>query len=371
MRYDIAGCASLSVEDSRATTTDWLRVAMDPYPPSVSDGGEGDGGDVSIACVADGDPVAFADIQNPANDSLVTAADSAAFYILARRQRCLLAGLDSGDQVRIDYEPRYPLAGLFRRIVRPALQLSMPARRCVAIHGAAVDLDGTAIAVAGWSESGKTETALALAEEGARFIADKWTVLRSDLSVAPFPISVGVRRWVVKYLPRLRSHLSWSAHAQFLLARSAAAVSSPLRRHPSAVADAVDRVVVLGDRAALRLSQVYAAYGPVDLSVNVPLRAVALLRNASDHDVAVARASPVWAARRLACTAAFERRPLTELYARFAFTRAETNVDRVREVQAREQELLAEMLADVDVLDVRAPFPTDPRRVADAIARAL
>ena len=41
------------------------------------------------------------------------------------------------------------------------------------------------------------------------------------------------------------------------------------------------------------------------------------------------------------------------------------------EVERREEAFLAELLANVCVLNVRAPFPTDPHRVAHAIARWL
>ena len=40
-------------------------------------------------------------------------------------------------------------------------------------------------------------------------------------------------------------------------------------------------------------------------------------------------------------------------------------------VERREEELLAQRLDAVQLLDVRAPFPTDPRVVADAIAACL
>lgn len=366
MRYHIAGCAALSVE-TEGSDSDWIRRAMDPYSPSGADERESD---VMLTCSVAG-RAELPDIQNTANDSVVTAADASGFYLLARRRVCALTGFEPDEPLRLRYQPGYPLGGLFRRVVRPALQLAMPARGCVALHGAAVELDGSAIVVAGWSESGKTETALALAELDGRFVADKWTAVRPDLSVAPFPISVGIRRWAVEYLPRLRDHLPWRARAQLRLAGAASAATLPVRRGTGIVADAAERAVLLGDRAALRLSQVYAAYGQVDTSAGVPLRAVALLRNTSDETVVAEPAKPSWAASRLASSAAFERRPLAELYARRAYARAEATVDPVREAEGRERTLLADMLERVDVLDVRTPFPTDPRPVAEAIMRAL
>jgi hypothetical protein len=341
---------------------------MDPYAPTGPDEHDGD---VIITCSADG-PAELPDVQNTANDSLVTAADASTFYVLARRRVCTLTGLEPDDPLHIRFQPGYPLGGLFRRVVRPALQLAMPARGCLAVHSAAAELDGAAIVVAGWSESGKTETALALAEQSGRFVADKWTVVRPDLSVAPFPISVGIRRWVLKYLPRLHGRLPWPARVQLALAGVAAVATSPVRRGTGVVAEAAERAMALGDRAALRLSQLYEVYGPVDTSAGVPLRVLALLRNTNNSAIAVERATPEWAAVRLASSAAFERRSLAELHARRAYACASAAAgDPVREAKARERELLVDMLARVDVLDVRTPFPTDPRRVAEAIMRAL
>jgi serine kinase of HPr protein (carbohydrate metabolism regulator) len=58
------------------------------------------------------------------------------------------------------------------------MHLGLMRRDAVAVHSAAVEMDGQAVLIAGWSESGKTETALALMEAGARFVSDKRTVLR-------------------------------------------------------------------------------------------------------------------------------------------------------------------------------------------------
>src|SRR3972149_7602933 len=86
------------------------------------------------------------------------------------------------------------------------------------------------IAVAGWSESGKTETALALMEAGAGFLSDKWTLLGHDGELSAFPISVGVRRWVLEYLPTLRRTVTRRSRGPFAAAGAAPRAPDPLGR---------------------------------------------------------------------------------------------------------------------------------------------
>ena len=105
--------------------------------------------------------------------------------------------------------------------MRPVLQLGHVVRGAAVAHSAAVVLDGRAVLVAGWSESGKTETALALMEDGARFLSDKWTVLAPDGTARVFPIGVGVRGWTLAHLPRLDAALGKAARRRLSVAAAA------------------------------------------------------------------------------------------------------------------------------------------------------
>ena len=133
---------------------------------------------------------------------------------------------------------------------------------------------------------------------------------------------------------------------------------------------ALQRAIALGDRASLRPSEVRAAYGQAgDSCWNAALETVALLTTVPGDAVSAVAVDPLWAARRLARAAAFERRDFFALHdrARYAFP------DRDGEFEAtivdREERFLAGVFESKRVVNVKAPFPTDPRRVADAIAR--
>jgi hypothetical protein len=228
--------------------------------------------------------------------------------------------------------------------------------------------------VCGWSESGKTETALALAEQGARFISDKWTILDSGAQLHAFPVSVGIRDWVLEYLPRLRAHLRASQRARLRVARTARRPLPLLTRRPTRVGTALesqlDRAFTLASRLSLRQTEVAAIYGsPQDPRRTPPLKTLAMLTTVSGHEVTVRPAELGWAAERLARTGAYERRTLYELDARVRYSDASPGASSLAGVRDREVQRLRQLLTGVQILEVKAPFPADPRRVADALAQ--
>jgi hypothetical protein len=264
-----------------------------------------------------------------------------------------------------------------RAALRPALQLAMLDHEVVALHGTTVARDGRGIVVAGWSESGKTETALALLERGAKFVSDKWTIVGPGVDVSPFPISVGIRRWVLPFLPQLRRELPRSARAQLAAAAVASAATRPLRAARlsgtvgRAVVAAAARAVTLADRAALSPSELAHAYGADGPLQRARLETLVFLTNVSGGDVSANTVDPRTVAQRLARSASYERRPFFDLVRRMRFSLPDVSPDLDLVVERREEELLAQRLRGVRLLDVRAPFPTDPRAVADAIVGRL
>jgi hypothetical protein len=94
-----------------------------------------------------------------------------------------------------------------------------------------------------------------------------------------------------------------------------------------------------------------------------------MLTTVSTNEVTVRPATAGWAAERLARTGAYERRTLYELDARVRYADATPGPSRLAAVRDHETELLRNLLDGVQVLEVMAPFPADPRRVADALAQ--
>ena len=368
--YSLAGRATLAVDgglDER--TRHAVAAALDPFRAAPPDGRP----DVELTAGAERSP-AVAEIHHAAGDPTVTAWDGERLHLRLGDGWCGLPDLSDPGPLRFELQPGFPLARAFGPVIRPALQIALLRRGFATVHGTSVELDGGGLIVAGWSESGKTETALALMESGARFLSDKWTVLGADGTMSAFPVGVGVRRWVLPHLPRLRAALPARSRAQLRAAAVADVSSRPLRRRATGrvtglAADTASHVVGLADRAALSPSDLRTAYGQDDDPArHVPVRWIVLLSTVEGDQITVEEADPDWGAARLARSAAYERRPWFALQERGRYAAPESGApDGAEAVIERERDLLLPVLSATRLLSVRAPFPVDPRRVADAV----
>lgn len=373
MRFDLAGRVSLGVLDDDDRVLRYVGKQMAPFDGAIGAADAAGSSVVLSPTIPDGGPIL--ERQGPANDDLTTATDGERVFVLVGERRCAIPDALAGGQARFEYDPGFPLWRLFRTAIRPAMQVSAAVSgQAVAVHAATVTMDGGAIVVAGWSESGKTETALGLMESGAQFLSDKWTLLDPAAAASAFPISVGVRRWVLAYLPTLRASLTRGARAQFALARLASIGLDPIAgrsagaRTGAFVADAARRVTELGDRAAFEVEELRAAYGQTDDPARVaPTRLFVALRTVPDGPIRVRDEARADIAARLARSAAFERRRYFELLQRAGYALPGRPASRHDDAIAADEAVLAAVLARVPVVSVEAPFPTDPRRVADAI----
>jgi hypothetical protein len=375
-RFDVARRAVLAASGDEALLR-YVAAEMDPYRPSATSGG---GPELVLRPAERGELGEVVELQGPAGDGLVTASDGECLQLVLSGRRCSLPDPLADRRAVYQYEPGFAVGGMYRRVVRVALQLSMLSSKAVAVHAGCVELDGGAVLLAGWSETGKTETALALVERGARFVSDKWTVLGGDGTVAPFPIEVGVRRWVLNYLPGLRRSLPPAARLQLAAAALAGRPTRELERvamrgrRLGRVVEGLGRAASLVDRVPVAPSRISSAYGQGDGDVTrpVPLRGVVLLTATAHGLRASAPADPVWAARRLARSAAYERRPYFSLVERARFALPDRpRADAVPAVMRREEEALETVLRGTPLVEVRTGFPADPRPVADLVARRL
>jgi hypothetical protein len=364
--FEIGGRLRLGVRGLSPDEHGAIRRHLDPCPATPLESPP------DVLVEVDGHvPAALLDMQRDAGDGRLTATDGQSFYVVEQGRACAIPPPGGAASARFAVEPGFPIARAFGRLVRPTLQIGLLARDAAAAHSAAVEIDGRAVLVAGWSESGKTETALALVEDGARFLSDKWTVVGSDGTACVFPIGVGVRGWVLRHLPRLDAALGRGPRGRLRAAALTRAVSRPLDRGP--LGGPLERLITLADRISLAPSQLRRLYGHDPAGPwHAPLAAVALLTTVPDHGgVRAQLAEPTWAAARLSLTADFERRGIFELHDRARWALRDRDPDLRHSVAAAERELFQSVLAAVPVIDVRAPFPTDPRPVADAIARLL
>lgn len=374
--FDLSRQIVIESQEADPRLVSYLAGQFAPFEP-ISEPPDGRPADVVLAPSIDDDQP-IVEEQRAADDRLTTATDARRLFVLADDLRCSIPDALEPGPVRFDHDPGFPLWRIFRSAVRPAMHVGLAAAgRGVAIHAASVTIDGGAIVVAGWSESGKTETALGLMERGASFLSDKWTLVGTDAQASAFPISVGIRRWVLSYLPTLNASLTRSARVQFGVARLAAPVLDrvaglPARsRSRGLIADGAGQAMALGDRAAFEIDELRAAYAQTDDSERTaPVRLVVALQTIPGGDVRVRRADPAEVAARLARSAAYERRHYFELLQRAGYAMPGRRATGQERAIAADEVILRTVLEQVPVVVVEAPFPTDPRPVADAILAA-
>lgn len=364
--FRIGGRLTLELRGLAAREQAAIARQLDPAPPAP-----GTDGDLVIECDGTSAAARLVDLQRNAGDGRLTGSDGRVFYLLEGGRACTVPAPGAPLPVHFAVEPGFPTGRAFGRLVRPALQLALLQCDAAAAHAAAVEVDGRALLLAGWSESGKTETALAFMEDGARFLSDKWTVVGGDGTAAVFPIGVGVRGWVLRFLPQLRAALGGRLRGRLGAAATARTLARPLLR--GALGDPLERAITLADRIAIAPSRLRALYGDdPGAPWHAPLGAVALLTTVpTGTPVGAQPASAEWAAARLARTADFERRRTFELHDRACWSLPSRDPGARARLANVERALLERVLATVTVIDVRAPFPTDPRSVAAAIARLL
>ena len=243
------------------------------------------------------------------------------------------------------------------------------------MHSSSVQMSTRGIVIAGWSESGKTETALALAEAGGLFISDKWTILHEG-SIYAFPISAGIRSWVLEYLPAFRARLTTSTRIRL---SGSAVIRRSVSRSNRAVAGTrlapwasrLTGVVGVADRASLSPSRLSRALGRSHHSWSSRLDTFVVLTTVPGDEIRAEPCDACWAAKKMARSAAYERRGFFELFERASFASQRFSPLPSTRVLEMEESRLEDMLGSVRTLHVRAPFPVDPRKVADAIQDCL
>ena len=371
--FDLSGRLLFGLREGEADDERAVRRQMDPFLPLSAKSARTD-----LLIEFGSERRRLVELQNAARDGLVTGSDGERPVLVVDGRACALADPFAEHPARFVADPGFPLGLAFRTLVRPALQLALSARGAPAVHGAAVEVDGGAVIVAGWSESGKTETALALMENGAGFLSDKWTVVGEDRQASAFPVGVGVRRWVIPSLPRLGAGLPRAARARLGIAAVAERVTRPVRRSSARGAllptaqRMMERGIALADRAGLSPSELRAAYGQTDDPARrVPLKLVAILQTIPGGDPSADEVDPADAALRLARSAAYERRDWFALTERAGYALPQRPIDAMVRSVDHERRLLATVLEGVDVVRLRAPFPADPRTVAAALSRWL
>jgi hypothetical protein len=130
------------------------------------------------------------------------------------------AWLDERAVVRV--ERGFQPSAVFRRALMPALRARLAMRKGAAlVRAAAYRLDGTTVAVAGWTGTGKTTLLIEALGRGAQYLGDDWVIVDEHGVVYPFTMTFGFNDRILLEHPELRRRLPKGSRVGFALRRAA------------------------------------------------------------------------------------------------------------------------------------------------------
>jgi hypothetical protein len=185
---------------------------------------------------------------------------------------------------------------------------------------------------------------------------------------------VGIRDWVLPWLPRLTEALGPRRRARLLAGSGAASLARTMAGmgsiHP--VADIllapVAQLGSVSGTARISASVVRRAYGQAVAVTDRPLHAAVILTTVPDDaQPSIAPIPTDVASLRLAQSAAYERRSFHLIGERARFHFAARPPIPGFDAVAHEATVLAERLAGVPTFELRTPFPGNPAVAAELI----
>lgn len=243
----------------------------------------------------------------------------------------------------------------------PLVNLIASSKEILPLHAAAFVLEGLGVLVTGWSKSGKTETLLTFAGQGARYLGDEWVYLHPGGLMSGLPEPMRVWSWHLRELGHRAPRLPLRTRAGLAALDVAVTGGSELdERLPGWMRRlrflaAKQRNVRLPPQRLLPVAE----RGNLD---------VVVLTESHDRDEIIVEPIDVEeVASRAATMLPVERAPLLEAYDVYRYAFPGRRCDLIDTAPERERSLLSERLAGRPALLVRHPYPFR----FEAMARAL
>jgi hypothetical protein len=289
-----------------------------------------------------------------------TAATEDTFYLLRGKDgvaaRTLLPMDAVGDRCEIVCERR---AGHVPHLLA-IINMTALRRGVLPLHASAFTYRGIGVLATGWGKGGKTETLLAFAARGARYIGDEWVYLTPDGGMHGVPEPIRLWNWHIEQLPELRAGLPATTRARLrslpALASSAAGLSTRLRGLPASV---LRRTAPVLRRQAYVQVPPARLFGEDTLALHGRVDHVLFVASHDNDEVTIEPISGASVAAHMLASLEEERGPLLQVYRQFRFLFPHRRSAVIDEAPAIERELLDRYLADRPAHILRHPYPMD------------
>jgi hypothetical protein len=264
----------------------------------------------------------------------------------------------------------------------PMLNATMLAKGWLPLHASGFVHAGVGVLATGWSKGGKTETLLAFAARGARYVADEWLYLApGGTGMFGIPEPIRLWSWHLASLPELRARVPRSERARLsvlgLVAGGMSKVTNGGARHGSAAtrglnrASALVRTQLCVDLAPGRLFPGNGAPVNVgDAGPAEPVRPERVLFVVSHErpEITVEPVDPMDVAERMCHSLAEEDQRLVSCYHKFRFAFPGRSNAVLDGAAARRRELLRAAFAGKRAYEVRHPYPVSLPALYEALA---
>jgi hypothetical protein len=287
-----------------------------------------------------------------------SASDDENFYLLRGLDgvpaRTLLPMQDVGGRCEIICERR---AGRVPHLLA-VINLTALAHGVLPLHASAFEYRGAGVLATGWAKGGKTETLLAFAARGGRYVGDEWIYLTPDGGMHGVPEPIRLWHWHLEQLPLLRAALPAGTRARLralpAAASSAAALGSRMRGMPASVARRAAPVVRRQAYVQLPPAELF---GEEAIVLHGRLDHVILVASSDSDEVTVEPLSGAVVAARMRASLEEERAPFMEVYRQFRFLFPDRPSPVVEEATSIERRLLDQLLGDRPAHLLRHPYP--------------
>ena len=279
------------------------------------------------------------------------------------RARVLMPLADVGEQPVIVCERGLAAVPL----LIPVLNLTVLANGALPLHAAAFEFEGAGVVATGWSKGGKTESLLAFAGQGARYVADEWAYIDAEgRRVYGIPEPVRLWDWHLRQATEYRQLIGRKRRARLDALRLAVGTESAARAvRRGRRGGAVDRIY------SLLRNQLHVDVEPERLfGERQPSTSFDRLFFLVTHDspeTVVEPIQPEAVARRMLFSLQYERLDFLGSYLKLRFAFPEAMSPLIENAQAIERERLLETFAGKPAYLVRHPYPTSLARLFDAM----
>ena len=243
----------------------------------------------------------------------------------------------------------------------PVMNLTLLSKGCIALHASAFVYGNTGSLVTGWAKSGKTETLLAFATHGAKYVGDEWVILTRDgQTMYGLPEPMTAWDWHIEQMPGIQDQLSFGKSLVFksvhLLDRLHKFLSSGRLKNTFPVSLLTDVLPALKRQLYIKVPVEKIFTGDSFEPVSRPDK-LFLIMSQEQAVTSVETWSPDDIALRMLESIYYEQVPFFEHYKayKFAFPQAENHfLENVRNLQS---DILTSALKNKEAYRVLHPYP--------------